>query len=706
VNKKILPLLIFYSMNLKPLLPLITSLIAFPALADDHQSTVGHWRFDAEDAETGSPVTQAENSSNSGTHDASLEGGNPLYSEDTPSSKIYDPITDEVLDNKFSLNATDPNSKLRVADSEDFNTSFTVEMFIKIVGEPGGWHSFLRRQEGQDLRWQIDFDNSNNGLTYGRSRSRWDTPAGGVSDNKAEKDVDENVNFVVSPQGNNNAPRIFVDTGAKDENTEDIGEQNTANPSDYIYDAGSPNLNDTKANLQGDSINDDTRWHHVALTFDEETGEVSYFFDYSLAQRKILADGEENGYTHPAAPIDFGKLANVGYELLLDEVRYSSGILTPNDFLRTVSEDVNPSTIAHWRIDGTGAREDASISLIRNEVSSLHPAARVAGNPIYSKDVPGPFITDPATEAYLENNYSMSAINANSRIGASNNSKFNTSFTVEMFLKLVGEPAAYHQFLKRRQLNDLQWQIDYDHANKGSYGRIRSRWDTPAGGIPDNKAEKDIDENSNFVIGPTGWTNIPSENRIFIDTDSGDGLVTSYDDETDWSLDGDGINDVDKWNHIAMTFDEELQEITFYYNYEFMDSKLLSDSEENGYTHPAAGIIFGKFNTAGYEILLDEVRYSEGILDPTLFLKASTWAPSPFEITTFNYNQEENLFTLEWRSEPGVFYSVDRWDDIINEWGELEDALFSEDTTMSFEDTSLEEGQARAIYRVRISETE
>ena len=71
-----------------------------------------------------------------------------------------------------------------------------------------------------------------------------------------------------------------------------------------------------------------------------------------------------------------------------------------------------------------------------------------------------------------------------------------------------------------------------------------------------------------------------------------------------------------------------------------------------------------------------------------------------------NYNEEENLFTLEWRSEPGVFYSVDRWDDIINKWGELEDALFSEDTTMSFEDTSLEEGQTRAIYRVRISETE
>ena len=119
-----------------------------------------------------------------------------------------------------------------------------------------------------------------------------------------------------------------------------------------------------------------------------------------------------------------------------------------------------------------------------------------------------------------------------------------------------------------------------------------------------------------------------------------------------------------------MTFDEELQEITFII---IMSSWTLSFSltPRKMATHPAAGILFGKFNTAGYEILIDEVRYSEGILDSSLFLKAATWAPSPFEITTFNFNQEENLFTLEWRSEPGVFYSVDRWDDIINEWENL-----------------------------------
>jgi hypothetical protein len=224
--------------------------------------------------------------------------------------------------------------------------------------------------------------------------------------------------------------------------------------------------------------------------------------------------------------------------------------------------------------------------------------------------------------------------------------------------------------------------------------------------VPDNKAEKDIDENANFVVGPTGGTNVPPENRIFIDTDSDDGLVTSYDDETDWSLDGDEINDLDEWKHVAMTFDEESQEVTFYLNYEFMQSKLLADTEENGYTHPAASVIFGKFNNQTYEMLIDEVRYSEGLLDPSLFLKAATWAPSPFEITTFNYNQEENTFTLEWRSEPGVFYSVDRWDDLINDWSELEDALISEGTLMSFEDTSLEDGQKKAIYRIRVSDAQ
>ncbi|MCH2025967.1 MAG: LamG domain-containing protein, partial [Verrucomicrobiales bacterium] len=353
---------------------LLFLVLSMPAFAD----TVGHWRFDSDGAEINSPITAAENVSNAGTHDAELLAGNPVYSSDVPSKQIYDPITDEVLENGFSLSAKDPNSKLRVASSEDFNTSFTVELFIKIIDEPNGWHSFVRRLEGQDLRWQIDMDNSANGLYNGRARSRWDTPAEGVSDNKAEKDVDENTNFVVSPQGGNNAPKVFIDTGAKDEAGADVGPQNTGNPIDYIFDAASANPNEQKVSLQGDSINDDDRWHHVAVTFDQDSGEISFFFDYALAHKRTLSDSAENGYTHPDAPIDFGKLVNKEYGLLMDEIRFSNDILSPNDFLRTIGDEVNPATIAHWRMDGIGAQDEGTISLIRNEVSPLLPATRIA----------------------------------------------------------------------------------------------------------------------------------------------------------------------------------------------------------------------------------------------------------------------------------------------------------------------------------------
>ena len=50
-----------------------------------------------------------------------------------------------------------------------------------------------------------------------------------------------------------------------------VGPQNTGNVSDYIYDTASPNPNELDVSLQGDGVNDDEDWHHVALTFDEDT---------------------------------------------------------------------------------------------------------------------------------------------------------------------------------------------------------------------------------------------------------------------------------------------------------------------------------------------------------------------------------------------------------------------------------------------------
>ncbi|MCP4849278.1 MAG: hypothetical protein GY899_15155 [Verrucomicrobiaceae bacterium] len=478
--------------------------LSLTLIAPVSADTLGHWRFDSGEAEADSQISVSENVANPGVHDAVSAGVAPLYSSDVPAGKIYDPVADVTLDNDYSMNAGAPNSRVRIADSEDFNTSFTMELFIKVIGEPNGYPSFVRRQEARDLGWQMDFDGNKNGLYYGRPRTRWDTPAGGIPDNVDEKNVDENVNFVVSTIGGKHAARIFVDTGAKDEAGADVGPQNTANIIDYIFNSASPNPTEQKASLQGDGINDDDRWHHLALTFDEDSGEISYFLDYVLTQKKTLSDSEANGYTHSAAFIDLGKLTNQPFGLLLDEIRYSGGVLSPGQFLRITGQEVNPATIAHWRMDGVGARDEGVISVVPNEVSPLRAAFRTTGEPVYSADVPGPIMIDPATETNLENAFSFNAATAYSRIGTVDDPQFNTSFTIEMFLKVTGEPKAYDSFMQRFEANDLRWQIDFDHNRNGSYGRARTRWDTPAGGISDNVAERDVDENFNFSVGPTG----------------------------------------------------------------------------------------------------------------------------------------------------------------------------------------------------------
>jgi len=197
------------------------------------------------------------------------------------------------------------------------------------------------------------------------------------------------------------------------------------------------------------------------------------------------------------------------------------------------------------------------------------------------------------TDTNLANQFSFDASTANSRLRVENDPALNTSFTLEFFIKMIGEPDSYHSFVRRQEAADLRWQFDFDHGNQGAYGRLRTRFDTPVG-EPDGFSQAGVDENNNFVLGPTGGANIPDPLRLWIDTDSGDGMAPSYDDATDWSLDGDGLNDSQTWHHAAITFDQETGEIGFYYDYELMQARTLSDSEGDGYTHPDAFLEFGK----------------------------------------------------------------------------------------------------------------
>ena len=679
-------------MKLPILAPLLILTLAAPAIAE----TVAHWRFDEAAAADGAALTTAENIADPGTLDAQATGGSPLYSDDVPFAEIFDPVAGESYSNGYSFDASGSSAFMAAPDAAAFNSSFTVEFFIKLGGEPSSYGSFLRRRQAADLLWQVDFDHGAN-LQFGRIRTRWDTPAG-PPDDMAERGVDENVNFVLGPLGGASAPKVFIDTGAKDEFGADVGPQNTGNVQDYVYDAASANPNETDVALQGDGINDVDGWHHVAMSFDETSGEIRFYFDYVLSQTRTLSDSEGDGYTHPAANLTFGKLSATENNLLIDEVRFSNAILSPGSFLREPSS--GSEVIAHWRMDDEGAADGGEITTAANSASPLHSATRVNGTPTYSSDVPGTVILDPISATTYTNRLSFDASTSNSRIGPANDMAFDTSFTVEMFMKLVGEPGNYQPFVRRRQANDLRWQIDFDHGLRNPFGRMRCRFDTPAG-EPDDMAVNGVDENVNIVAGAVGTL---TENQlIYIDTDLGDGLVGSYDDPADWALDGDGLNDVPEWHHIALTFDEETGTIGFYYDYELMQMRTLSDSEGDGYTHPDGALQFGKFSSEAYGVLLDEVRYSGEVLQPFQFLQVAADPELPFAILEVSYDPSSNEATVIWPSEPEKIYAVERSFDLTG-WFELTDDTPSAGETTSFTDTELPPDPPKVFYRVRDTE--
>lgn len=669
---------------MRNLVAIAASVLPLPLLGD----TLGHWRFDEVGAAAGGSILSGVNFADVGTNDAFVAGGNPLYSDDIPSTEIFDPITGRTLPNKFSLDASAASSQFAVAQNTSFDSSFTVEFFVKYIGAPPSYQSIMTRRETRDLGWQIDFDHGA-GYVFGRSRSRWDTPAG-EPDNVDDRDVDENFNFVVGPLGNQNAPKVFIDTGAKDALGADVGPQNTGNVADYVYDSASANPNELDIALQGDGVNDDEDWHHIALTFDEDTGEVSFYFDHNLSQSRILSDSEGDGYTHPVADLLFGKLTNAEYGLLMDEVRLSNSILTPSNFLRVPLPEVGAS-VGYWRMEEEDAVDGGDIFLAENATSDLHGATFQNGQPRYSTDVPGAIIYDPLSGQSLTNTYSLDASIANSRLRVTDDASFNSSFTLEFFMKLEGEPGNWHAFARRQEAGDQRWQIDFDHGNKGSYGRGRTRWDTPDG------------DNANFVTGEQGWTNMPGDRRLLVDTDSGDGLPASYDDEVDWSLDGDGINDNSIWRHVAISFDEETQEISYYLDYQLSQSRILIDSDASGYVHPAAPIDFGKLTNADYGLFLDEVRYTGEVLSPIQFLQVvdSPVAPAAeLAITSVVYEPSAPSATVTWNSKPGYRYSLDYSTDLSN-WLEILEEEIADDITFSYTDTDLEGGQGRLFYRVR-----
>ncbi len=78
------------------------------------------------------------------------------------------------------------------------------------------------------------------------------------------------------------------------------------------------------------------QWHHVAVTFNASSGLIEYYNDYGNRATATLS-GTASEATAVAADLILGNNGGLPGGTLLDEVRYSNSVLSPNQFLRTLA---------------------------------------------------------------------------------------------------------------------------------------------------------------------------------------------------------------------------------------------------------------------------------------------------------------------------------------------------------------------------------
>jgi hypothetical protein len=184
----------------------------------------------------------------------------------------------------------------------------------------------------------------------------------------------------------------------------------------------------------------------------------------------------------------------------------------------------------------------------------------------------------------------------------------NHSFTVEFFLKIKNEPSSYTAFLSRlftgpnpdstTNSDRHAWVLDFNHDSNISFGKIRMRFDLP--GTP-----------------PPDFNRIAKGGYVYVDTTGATGIPADYTLASgDPADEGDGINDDTSWHHVALVFDEPAGELSIYTDYQWTGSV----SIQGPFTHPTADLQYGG------GAFIDEVRYTEGVLDETFFLRATTFS--------------------------------------------------------------------------------
>lgn len=233
------------------------------------------------------------------------------------------------------------------------------------------------------------------------------------------------------------------------------------------------------------------------------------------------------------------------------------------------------TTIGWWRLDDAGATDGGAVGTADNAQGNSQLDGTGSSGAKYTTDVPDAVIVDPVTGQRVTNTFALDATANNARVTVADfvgNPLDTAAFTVEMFLKLPDPndlPTSFHSFA-RRNSGGKGWQIDYNAPTYSSGGtnpnahKIRARFD------------------------PVGGSNKVTQGKL--------------------------VND-GEWHHIALVTDGTIGRI--YTDYQAGTSITLGSTLVNDFD-----LAFGKFASSGYPLIIDELRVTDRVLQPSEFLRA------------------------------------------------------------------------------------
>ena len=226
-------------------------------------------------------------------------------------------------------------------------------------------------------------------------------------------------------------------------------------------------------------------------------------------------------------------------------------------------------TVGYWRFEGTGS--------VGTEVNVASPGFLngTGYSAVYSPSRIGPYIYDPVSGQVASNAGSLALSGGNVRV-ADDAALQAASFTIEAMINVGINQTGYPGYVSRRISTPARgWQLDIDPDEDA-----RTRFDTAA--------------SSNQVAGSNPAQRLADQ----------------------------------RWHHTAVTFDAATKLITHYVDYGVKATRTLSGTASDATAVAAELIMGGGWAPNG---AIDEVRYSDGVLSNSQFLRAVNNAVWSFE---------------------------------------------------------------------------